>query len=290
MNLSDVVNKSYRSRWLKNHVMNFVLGLATLAALIPLFSVFAYVVSRGWPAMNWAFFRELPKPVGEVGGGMANAVTGTTLLIGLACLFGLPWGLAIGIYLSEYSRGLLPKVARFCVEMLASVPSIIIGLFVYTLIVSRSHHFSAYSGGIALGILAIPLVARTTEELLKLVPVHVREAGLALGLPRWKVILWIVFRGSLGPISTGVVLTIARIAGETAPLLFTAFGNQFGFRGLNQPVASLPVQIYNYAISPFDEWHAQAWAGALVLVLFVVIINIGTRLLLSRQSVDVRGR
>jgi phosphate transport system permease protein len=211
-------------------------------ALTPLISVFSYVVLRGFSSLNFAFFTELPKPVGEIGGGISNSVAGTAILVALSSVIGIPWGIIIGMYLSEYGQGKLGSVVRFSVDLLASVPSIIIGLFVYALVVMPMKRFSALAGGIALAILMIPTVARTTEEILKLVPVHIREAGLALGLPRWKVILRIVLRGSLGAITTGVMLSIARVSGETAPLLFTAFGNRFWHQGLDQPIASLPVR------------------------------------------------
>lgn len=270
---------NHRKRKFKNAFMTGALGLAALVALIPLFSVFGYVVYRGFGGINWDFFTQLPKPVGEEGGGMANALAGTGILVLLASAIGVPWGIATGLYLSEYARNRFSHVVRFSVDMLASVPSIIIGLFVYALLVVPMKRFSAFSGGVALGLLMIPTVARTTEELLKMVPVHIREAGLALGLPRWKVTVFIVLKGSLGPILTGVMLGVARVAGETAPLLFTAFSNRFWHQSLDQPIASLPVQIYNYAISPFEDWHRQAWAGALVLVLWVLAVNLVTRFL-----------
>lgn len=257
---------------------------AALLALTPLFSIFGYVIKSGYPALNWSFFTQMPKGVGDVGGGMANAIVGTILLVALAAALGIPWGIATGVYLAEYGNGKTARAIRFSAEILASIPSIIIGLFVYSLVVVTFKHFSAWAGGLALGILMIPTVARTTEELLKLVPQHIREAGLALGLPRWKVTLFIVLRGSLRGIITGVMLAIARAVGETAPLLFTAFGNQFWSTNLNNPIASLPVQIYNYAISPYDEWHKQAWAGAFVLVTLVFAMNILTRIVMRAPA------
>lgn len=281
MNTAQAFNTAIFSRrkfW--NRFMCSCLVAATLLALVPLFSVFGYVIIQGFPAINFDFFTQLPKPVGEVGGGMANALVGTLTLIGLAACIGIPWGLITGIYLSEYGQGKLATVVRFSVDMLASVPSIVIGLFVYSLMVMPMKRFSALAGGMALGILMIPTVARTSEELLKMIPIHIREAGLALGLPRWKVTLRIVLRGSLSAIVTGVMLSIGRVAGETAPLLFTALSNRFWQHGLDQPIASLPVQIYNYAISPYDDWHRQAWAGALMLVLIVFFLNVMTRIIL----------
>ena len=280
---SDYIFRSYRKRKSVNAAMVVALIGAAVVALIPLFSVFGYVISQGLPALNVSFFTELPKPVGEAGGGMANALLGTVTLVALGSLLGVPWGIATGLYLAEYGRGKLASVVRFSADMLASIPSIIIGLFVYAVVVVTMKRFSAIAGGLALGILMIPTVARSSEELLKLVPEHIREAGLALGLPRWKVTIWIVLRGIRGPITTGVMLSIARAAGETAPLLFTAFNNRFWQRGLDQPISSLPVQIYTYAISPYDDWHRQAWAGAFMLVMLVFAMNLLTRLALRNK-------
>ena len=278
---SDFIRRSQGRRRAFNLGMCILIGLAAAVAVVPLFSVFIYVFSQGASAVNLSFFTELPKPVGESGGGMANALVGTLILISIASLIGIPWGIMTGTWLSEYGRGRFGGAIRFAIDLLASTPSIILGLFVYALVVMPMKRFSALAGGFALAVLMVPTIARSTEELLKLVPVHIREAGLALGLPRWKVIFSIVLRGSRGAIATGVVLALARAAGETAPLLFTSFNNQFWNRGLGQPIASLSVQIYTYAISPYDDWHRQAWAGALVLVLLVLVVNIITRILLS---------
>ncbi len=271
-------------RKVTNRLMCALLGVAALVAIGPLVSVFAYVVEQGFSSVNWDFFTQLPKPVGETGGGMANAVLGTAILIVLASSVGVPVGIGAGVYLSEYGRGKTAYFLRFAVDLLTSVPSIIVGLFAYAVLVMPLKRFSAFAGGAALAVIMIPTVARTTEEILKLVPGHIREAGLALGLPRWKVILRIVLRGSMGGVVTGVMLGVARVAGETAPLLFTAFNNRFWNRGLDQPIASLPVQIYTYAISPYEDWHRQAWAGALVLVCFVFLLNVATRLALRRPA------
>jgi phosphate transport system permease protein len=275
---------TFRKRKIKNYIMCTLLFLAAVIALIPLFSVFWYVMSRGIPALSWSFFTQLPQPVGETGGGMANSLVGTLILIGIASCIGIPWGIATAIYLSEYGHGKLGHFIRFSTDVLSSIPSIVIGLFAYTVVVIPMKRFSAIAGGVALGILMIPTVARSSEELLKLVPQHIREAGLALGLPRWKVILRIVLRGSLSGIATGVILAIARVSGETAPLLLTALNNRFWANSLDQPISSLPVQIYSYAISPYDDWHAQAWAGAFVLVMLVFVMNLLTRLLLLRRQ------
>jgi phosphate transport system permease protein len=275
--LTRAIESRYRRRKFTNALVCALLALAGALALVPLLSVFQYVVAQGAPALTASFFTELPKPVGETGGGMANALVGTLILIGIASAIGIPWGIGTALYLSEYGKGKFGDFLRFCVDMLASIPSIVIGLFAYAVVVLPMKRFSAYAGGLSLGILMIPTVARSAEELLKLVPTHIREAGLALGLPRWRVTLSIVLKGSLSGISTGVVLAVARVAGESAPLLFTALNNRFWSNGLDQPIASLPVQIYTYAISPYDEWHQQAWAGAFVLVFLVFFVNLATR-------------
>lgn len=286
--LSGVLSTTYTKRKLVNTAFCGLILLAAGVALASLFYVFGYVVYQGLPSLNRDFLTQLPKPVGEPGGGMANALVGTAILIALGSFVGIPWGIFTGVYLSEYGRGRFGALVRFCTDLMTSVPSIIIGLFVYVLVVIPMKRFSALAGALSLAFIMVPIVARTTEELLRLVPVHIREAGLALGLPRWKVILRIVLRGSLGGIMTGVMLAVARVAGETAPLLFTALGNNYWHQGLDQPIASLPVQIYNYAISPFEDLHRQAWAGALVLVLFVFAINVITRLLLRPKTFGVR--
>lgn len=273
-----------RSRKARNFVMIGFLGMASLFAVAPLLAVFVYALEKGISGVNLEFFTQLPAPVGEEGGGMANALVGTGILLGLASCIGIPLGVLTGVFLSEFGRGKIATLVRFSVDVLTSVPSIIIGLFAYALVVVPMKHFSALAGAVALAIVMVPIIARATEEILKLVPVHVREAGLALGIPRWKVILRVVLPGSLGGITTGVMLAVARAAGETAPLLFTAFNNQFWARGVDQPIASLPVQIYTYAISPYEEWHRQAWAGAFVLITFVLSLNLLTRLILRRRT------
>ncbi|MEW6056630.1 MAG: phosphate ABC transporter permease PstA [Bdellovibrionota bacterium] len=283
---SDTAFRGYGRRKLVNFVMCCLLSLAALGAIIPLFSVFGYVLSQGMPALNLSFFTELPKPVGESGGGMAHSLLGTCVLVFLGSIFGIPWGIATGMYLSEYGRGRLGGAVRFSADLLGSIPSIILGLFVYTLVVVTMKRFSAVAGGLALGLIMVPTVARSTEELLKLVPSHIREAGLALGLPRWKVSLRIVLKGIRGPITTGLMLAIARAAGETAPLLFTAFNNRFWSFELDQPISSLPVQIYTFAISPYEEWHRQAWAGAFLLVSVVFSLNLFTRVVFRQLRKD----
>ena len=270
-------------RKILNRLMKTLLALAAGVALLPLFSVLLYVFQQGYPSFSHAFFTELPKPVGESGGGMGNALLGTGTLVLLGSLIGIPVGVGTGVYLSEYGTGKLAACVRFSTELLAGIPSIIIGIFVYSLFVIPMKRFSGIAGGASLAIIMIPTIARVTEELLKLVPLQLREAGLALGISRWKVTLRIVLRGSIGGIATGVMLAIARVMGETAPLLFTALNSQYWPKGIDQPMASLPVQIYTYAISPYDEWHQQAWAGALLLVLCVFIFNLTTRLILPKR-------
>ncbi len=271
-----------RRRW-KNRFMLCLLTLLTAMAVIPFVSILGYVIVRGYSAVSLDLFTNLPKPVGEPGGGIANALLGSLTMVFFASAVGIPLGTLAGTYLSEFGTGKVATVLRFSCDLLVSVPSIIVGLFAYTVIVVPMKSFSAYAGAAALLMIQVPMVTRTTEEILKLVPQHLREAGLALGIPRWKVILRIVLRGSVSGLTTGVMLAIARIMGETAPLLFTAFNNRFWSESLNQPTASLPVLIYTYAISPFEDWHAQAWAAALVLVVFVLLLNITTRLVLGRR-------
>lgn len=271
-----------RRRW-KNRLMLAMFTLLTLVAILPFVSILAYVIGQGWPALSLKLLTNLPKPVGEPDGGIANALVGSIEMVFLASLVGIPMGTLAGTYLSEFGRGKIATLLRFTCDLLVSVPSIIVGLFAYTLIVLPMKGFSAYAGAFALLVIQVPMVTRTTEEILKLVPQHLREAGLALGIPRWKVILRIVLRGSLSGLTTGVMLALARILGETAPLLFTAFNNRYWSEKLSQPTASLPVLIYTYAIAPYDDWHAQAWAAALVLVVFVLLLNITTRLILGRR-------
>lgn len=273
-----------RRRKIISRAWMVILTLISVVAISPLFFIFAYAIFRGAPGLNFEFFTQIPKSMGETGGGMSNAIVGSGILLAIACAIGIPWGIASGIYLSEYKDGFTTRFLRFMADLLTSTPSIIIGLFVYALLVVPFHGYSAYAGGVALAIIIVPIVARTTEEILKLMPVHIREAGLALGLPRWKVILRIVLPGSLRGVVTGLMLAVARVAGETAPLLFTSFSNNFGFRGLSQPTASLPVQIFNFATSHDDTWRQKAWTGALVLVLFVFILNLSTRTFLARRS------
>jgi len=274
---------SYRWRKLTDVIVRSACVLAAVVALIPLVSVLYYVASRGIGGISFAFFTELPKPVGESGGGMANAIVGTIKLVLLACAFGIPPGVLAGVYLAEFGDSRFAQVVRFSADVMSGVPSITVGIFVYSLVVLQTKQFSALAGGIALSVLMLPTVTRTTEELLKLVPESLREAALGLGLPKWRATLRVMLRTAAPGILTGVMLAVARVAGETAPLLFTAFSNRFWSNGLNEPTASLPVNIYTYAVSPYEEWHRQAWAAALVLLLLVLVLNILARFLVQSR-------
>ncbi len=269
----------HRRRNFMNALMRGTAFLCALLVITPLMLVFYHLLSQGLGAINWDFFTQLPKPVGEAGGGMANAIVGTGILIGLASLLGIPVGVLGGIYLSEYGTSSANWWIRFAADVINGVPSIVWGMVVWAIVVVPMKGFSALAGGIVLGLMMIPLIMRTTEEVLQLVPNGYREAALALGIAPWRVTVRIVARTALKGIVTGALLALARIAGETAPLLFTAFGNQFWTHRLTDPIAAMPLQIFSYAISPYDDWHRQAWAGALVLLLFVFLINIGVRVL-----------
>jgi phosphate transport system permease protein len=262
----------------KSYFMYSLCVLSAVLALVPLVLIFYHTVSLGASALNWDFFTKLPKPVGESGGGLANAIIGTMVLVGLGSLIGLPVGIFTGIYLSEFGRNKFGTVIRFLTDVLNGVPSIVTGVVAYTVIVLPMKHFSAYAGGFALGILMIPIITRTTEEMLKMVPHSYREAALALGISQWKTTLRIVLPAALGGIVTGIMLSIARAAGETAPLLFTALNNRFWHTSLDQPIASLTVFIYNYGVSPFEDWIAQAWAGALVLIILILLLSLAVRI------------
>jgi phosphate transport system permease protein len=266
-------------RKFKNRLMQAVTFACAILVVTPLGLVFYYLVKEGFGAINWAFFTQLPKPVGETGGGMGNAIVGTLILLAQAAVLGVPVGVLGGVFLSEYGGTKLNWWIRFMADILNGVPSITWGIVVYALLVMPMHGFSALAGGVVLGMMMIPLVMRTTEEVLQLVPNGYREAALALGIAKWRAIVQIVVRTALKGIVTGVLLALARVAGETAPLLFTAFGNQYWTHNLTDPIAALPLQIFNYAISPYNDWHRQAWAGALVLLLLVLFINISVRFL-----------
>ena len=282
--LRSVLSVNDYKRKVINVLMISLIVLASLIAIFPLMSVFLFVFQKGFSTLSLDFFTKLPAPVGESGGGMAQSLMGSGLLIAIASLIGVPWGIASGIYITEYGHGKSAWFLRFSNDLLMGVPSIVVGLFVYSFVVAPMKGFSLIAGSIALGIIMIPIVSRSTEEILKTVPQHLREAGLALGITRYKVILNIILKGSWGGILTGVILSVARISGETAPLLFTSFNNQFWSASPLQPISSLPVQIYTYAISPFEDWQRQAWAGALVLILFIFTINIAVRFIFNRRK------
>jgi phosphate transport system permease protein len=257
-------------------------GLSVLLALVPLAFILFFVISQGIQALNLDFFTQMPKPVGEPGGGMANAIVGSLILTGLGALLAIPIGIMSGVYMSEYAGSRFSAVVRFAADTLNGVPSIVMGVFVYGFAVLPFRQFSALAGGIALGIMMIPIIARTTEELLLLVPGTMREGALALGATRARAVFSVVLPAALPGIITGVLLALARIAGETAPLLFTAFSNRFFTTSLTQPIASLTVQVFTYAISPYEDWHRQAWAGALVLVIIVSLCSVLARLATHR--------
>jgi phosphate transport system permease protein len=260
---------SLRRRFV-NILMTMAAAAAVILVLIPLAAVFGYLVYRGIGSINWDFLTQIPKPVGEPGGGMANAIAGSVLILLLGSIFGVPIGIGAGIYLAEYGRNRFGDLIRFTSDVLNGVPSIVIGIVGYSIVVLTQKHFSALAGAVTLAIMMIPTIARATEEMLLLVPTAVREAAYGLGVPRWRTTLSITLRTATSGVITGVMLAFARVAGETAPLLFTAFGNQYWNWNINQPTAALPLQIFTYAISPFDEWHRQAWAGALILIILIV--------------------
>jgi phosphate transport system permease protein len=272
--------------------VNLVMGGATALAaglvVLPLVLILAFLLYQGASALNTEFFTHLPKPVGEPGGGMANAIVGSLILVGLAAGLGLPLGILGGLYLAESRDRRLPWLARFLADVLNGVPSIVIGIFAYGIAVLPLRRFSALAGGFALAVIMLPIVVRTSEELVRLVPASYREAALALGIPEWKVLLRVVLPTARAGIITGAMVAVARVAGETAPLLFTAFGNRFWHQGLDQPIAALPLQIFAYAISPFDDWHRQAWAGALVLIGIVFVVSLAARLATSGRLTGAR--
>jgi phosphate transport system permease protein len=260
-----------------NGIMVGLLVLAAVIATLPLLFILTHLVRLGAGSLDVDFFTRMPRPVGEAGGGMANAIVGTLILIAIACAFGLPIGVGAGLYLAERRSTKLANAVRFLSDVLNGLPSIVMGIFAWQFLVRPVGHFSALAGGIALGTMMIPMVARTTEEMVSIVPVSLHEAALALGYPRWRTSLTIVLRTASAGIVTGALVAVARIAGETAPLLFTAFGNQFWSTSVTQPIAALPLQIFTYAISPYDEWHTLAWAGALVLIALIFAISVLAR-------------
>jgi phosphate transport system permease protein len=262
-----------------NIIMMSLTFIASLLAIVPLVFIFYYTISKGITYLNLDFFINMPTPVGETGGGMANAIVGTLILIGIGGLIGIPVGLMTGTYLSEFGNNKFGSTVRFLIDVLSGIPSIVVGVVAYTLIVVPMKHFSALAGGIALGILMIPTITRTTEEMIKLVPHSLREAGLALGIPKWKTTILIILRTAWKGIATGILLGLSRAAGETAPLLFTALGNRFWSTKIMQPIASLTVYIYDYAKAPFTDWNNQAWTAALVLILLISILSLLLRII-----------
>jgi len=276
------LSRTDRTRRAASGLMTALTALCTLVAVGVLAIILSYIAMRGISSLNLRFLIDSPRPVGE-GGGIGNAIIGSAVLLLLSCVVGIPVGIATGIYLSEFGGGLFPSLVRFLVDTLTGIPSIVTGVFVYAVIVLGMKHFSAFAGGIALALIMVPIVARTTEEMIKLVPHSLREGALALGAPQWRVTLGVVIPAAASGIATGAMLAIARVSGETAPLLFTAFGSRFFPRNLNEPIASLTVQIYNYAISPYDEWHAQAWAATLVLMALILGINIVVRFVTRKR-------
>jgi phosphate transport system permease protein len=275
-------NHSHTRRFLVDHLATFLSWSAAILVLVPLFAIFGYLVYRGIGSLDWAFFTQIPKPVGESGGGMANAIVGSAVILGIGSLIGVPLGVGSGVYLAEYGRGRLGDIVRFTADVLNGIPSIVMGIAVYALIVIRQKHFSAFAGGFALGIMMVPTIARATEEMLLMVPSSLREAALGLGIPKWRTTISVSLRTASAGIITGIMLAFARVAGETAPLLFTAFGNSFWNLNPNTPTAALPLQIFTYAISPFEDWHRKAWAGALVLVVLIVAAVTAVRIVASR--------
>jgi phosphate transport system permease protein len=271
-----------RQRRMVSAVMTSLTGLCTLLAVGILVLILSYIAVRGIGSLSLRFLIDSPRPVGE-GGGIGNAILGSVVLLALSSVIGLPIGIAVGIYLSEIGTGRFAGAVRFIVDTLTGIPSIVTGVFIYAIMVLPMQKFSALAGGVALALIMVPIVARTTEEMLKLVPHSLREGALALGAPQWRVILGVILPAAAPGITTGAMLAIARVSGETAPLLFTAFGSRFFSYYLNEPIASLTVQIYNYAISPYDEWHAQAWAATLVLMTLILGINIIVRFLTRKR-------
>ncbi len=275
--MKEIIHTSFertrfqRAMW--DRAMVFIVLLCAIAILLILFIILTHLFIQGMASLNLDFFTHLPKPVGENGGGMANAIAGSFTLLGLAVLVGVPIGLGAGVYLSEYAHLKFAQVVRFMADVMNGIPSIVYGIFAYIVCVLPMKSFSALSGGFALGIMMIPMISRTSEQFVRMVPSQLREAALALGIPKWRVIVDIVVPSALAGITTGIMVSLARVAGETAPLLFTAFGNRFWQHSLTQPIAALPLQVFTYAIAPYDDWHRQAWAGAIVLILMVLLIN-----------------
>ncbi|MHB1327149.1 MAG: phosphate ABC transporter permease PstA [Gemmatimonadales bacterium] len=280
------MNRQAWRRW-KGRIMVGIMMAAVVVAVVPLILILGTLVVRGGSSINLEFFTSLPAPVGDTGGGVAHAIVGTLMMVGMAALVGLPVGVGAGMYCAEYPRTRLATATRFIADVMNGTPSIVVGVFIWTLIVAKQKHFSGFAGSAALAMIMIPMVMRTTEEIIKLVPHSLREAALALGYPAWRTSLGVVVRTCLPGIVTGSLLAIARVAGETAPLLFTSLGSQFMSTNLNGPMASLPLTVYTYATGPYEEWHRIAWATALVLILVVLVLSLLARLA-TRQRFDVR--
>lgn len=283
------MNARLRWRKLVSGLMLTLAGVCAAVAVSVLFFILGYLVYHGGASINWDFFTKLPVPVGEVGGGMANAIVGTAKLLLLASLFGVPVGFLGGIYMAEFSNSSVAFVVRYASDLLNGVPSIVIGIFAYALAVLPFKHFSTWAGSLALGIMMIPITLRSTEEFLHSVPRALREASMALGASKWRTITFVVVPAAYRGIMTAILLALARVAGETAPLLFTALGNRYWSPGFNQPTASLPAMIYSYALSPYEDWHRQAWAAGLVLLALILIVNIFARAILARGAAIPRS-
>ena len=277
------MNRRVLRRWISNFMVGLMI-VAVILAVLPLLFILINLVLKGASSLSLDFFTKLPVPAGETGGGVAHAIVGTLLIVGLGSLFGVPLGIGAGIYCAEYPGSKLTKVTRFVADVMNGTPSIVVGVFAWTWIVARQKHFSGFAGSVALAILMVPMVMRTTEEIIKLVPHSLREAALALGYQRWRTTLQIVLLTALPGILTGALLAVARIAGETAPLLFTALGSQYMGTNLNQPMASLPLTVYTYATGPYEEWHRYAWAAALALIILVFVLNMGARWATRRMA------
>ena len=292
--MKEMIHTSFERTRLRRAIWDkivvYILSLCAVGILLILFIILAHLFIQGVASLNFDFLTHLPKPVGEKGGGMANAIAGTFILLGLAVIVGVPIGLGAGVYLSEYAHLKFARTVRFMADVMNGIPSIVYGIFAYIVCVLPMKSFSALSGGFALGIMMIPMITRTSEQFVRMVPSQLREAGLALGVPKWRVTVDIVIPSALAGITTGIMVALARVAGETAPLLFTAFGNHYWQRSLTEPIAALPLQVFSYAISPFDDWHRQAWAGAIVLILMVLMINGWAQFYVMRRNRWASGK
>ena len=275
---------SRATRKLRGHAIVVLLGLAVVVAVLPLLLILGTLLVKGAASIDWAFFTRIPAPAGETGGGVAHGIVGTLLIVGIAAAMAVPIGVGAGLYVAEYPDSRLAWIARFVADVLNGTPSIVVGVFVWAVVVANQKHFSAFAGSLALAFLMLPMILRTTEEMIKLVPHSLREAALALGYPRWRTSITVVVRTILPGVVTGCLLAVARAAGETAPLLFTALGSQFLSWDIHQPMAALPLVVYGYATGPYEEWHRLAWAAALVLILVVFALSLSARLATRRRA------